>query len=148
MIMKHKKILLIEDNPDDVELTLRALKKNALVDEIMVARDGQEALDYLFNKTKTDGAKAPTLPEVILLDLKLPKINGLTVLRRIKSDQRTKFIPVIILTTSKEEKDILESYNLGANSYVHKPVNFTKFVDAMNQLSLYWLLLNQSPHRN
>jgi two-component system response regulator len=140
---KRHVILLVEDNPDDVELTLDAFERSNVANEIVIAHDGQEALDYLFAM----GAHAdrdPTLkPHVILLDLNLPKINGLQVLRRMRSDERTKRIPVVVLTTSNEEKDVIGSYDLGANSYVRKPVDFAQFLDAARQLGLYWLVLNE-----
>lgn len=134
-------ILLVEDNPDDVELTLRALKKNNISNEVMVARDGAEALELLFS---SDRPRAATLA-VILLDLKLPKVDGLEVLRRIRTEGSTRLLPVVILTSSKEEQDIVESYSLGANSYIRKPVDFSQFTDAVRQLGLYWLLLNEAP---
>jgi two-component system response regulator len=141
--MREKIILLVEDNPDDEVLTLRALKKHRITNRIVVARDGQEALDHLFGGTETTGA--PLLPTLILLDLKLPKIDGLEVLRRVRTDPRTKILPVVILTSSKEEQDLLKGYSLGANSYVRKPVNFDDFVEAARQLGLYWLILNEVP---
>ena len=131
-----RKILLVEDNPDDVALTLRALKKNNIANEVIVAKDGIEALDYLF------GDNATSVPAVILLDLKLPKIDGLEVLERLRKDERTKFAPVVVLTSSKEEQDLVRSYKLGANSYIRKPVDFIQFSDAVRQLGLYWLVLN------
>jgi two-component system, response regulator len=140
--MENKTILLVEDNPDDEELTVRALRKNNVANEVVVARDGVEALDYLFGQgahAKEDGR---VRPQVILLDLKLPKLDGLGVLRRIRADERTRFIPVVILTSSNEEKDRIDSYGLGANSYVRKPVDFTQFIEAAKQLGLYWLVLN------
>ena len=141
--MMQRTILLVEDNDDDVELTLQAFTEHGWRDAIVVARDGVEALDYLFAP-----AERP-LPHVVLLDLKLPKIDGLEVLRRIRADQRTRLLPVVILTSSKEEQDILRSYDLGANSFVRKPVDFIEFVDAVRQLGLYWLLLNlQVPDLN
>ncbi len=136
-------ILLVEDNPDDVVLTLRALKKNNIVNEVVVATDGAEALDRLFAQGAYAGGTL--LPAVVLLDLKLPKIDGLEVLRRLRADPRTKRLPVVILTSSREEQDILRGYNLGANSYVRKPVDFTEFVDAVKNLGLYWLVLNEPP---
>jgi CheY-like chemotaxis protein len=129
-------ILLVEDNPDDVELTRRAFEKSKMPNEIVVASDGQEALDYLFTGVA---------PSVVLLDLNLPRIDGLEVLRRIRSDERTKRLPVVILTTSTEEKDLIGGYDLGANSYVRKPVDFAQFVEAVRQLGLYWLVLNERP---
>jgi CheY-like chemotaxis protein len=140
---KDKAILLVEDNPDDVELTLRAFSKNNISNNVIVTRDGEEAIEYLFHK-RTEGGELMPLPEVILLDLKLPKIDGLEVLRKIRSEERTKYLPVVILTTSSEEKDIAESYKLGANSYVQKPVDFHEFMEAARELGLYWLVLNRS----
>jgi len=141
--MQDSAILLVEDNPDDEALTLRALKKNNITNEVVVARDGAEALDYLFGTGKQAGRAL--IPQVTLLDLKLPKIDGLEVLRRIRQDQRTKVLPVVILTSSNEERDRLQGYNFGANSYVRKPVDFVQFTDAVRQLGLYWLLLNERP---
>lgn len=138
--MNQKIILLVEDNPDDEALTLRALRKNNMMNEVAVARDGQEALDYFFGE-EASGNPAPTL---MLLDLKLPKIDGLEVLRRIRADQRTALQPVVILTSSKEEQDIINGYRLGANSYIRKPVDFNQFMEAIRQLGLYWLVLNES----
>lgn len=140
-------ILLVEDNPYDAELTLRALQKNHLANRVILVTDGEEALDYIFARGAYSNRRIENAPRVILLDLKLPKVDGLEVLKALKGDQRTKMIPVVILTSSKEEKDIVESYRLGVNSYIVKPVDFDKFVDAVNSLGLYWLLLNQSPHR-
>jgi CheY-like chemotaxis protein len=140
-------ILLVEDNPNDAELALRALKKNHLANHIAVVTDGEEALDFLFARGKYVDRKIDKGPKIILLDLKLPKVDGLEVLKAIKSDPRTKIIPVIVLTSSKEEGDIVESYNLGVNSYIRKPVDFDKFVDAVKDIGYYWLLLNQSPIR-
>lgn len=145
--MPGKIILLVEDNPDDEALTLRAFDKNKIKNEVVVARDGAEALDYLFATGIHDGRDVMDLPQVVLLDLKLPKVDGLEVLRRIRADERTTLLPVVILTSSKEERDVIEGYRLGANSYVHKPVNFDEFVDAARQLGLYWLLLNEPPPR-
>ena len=142
---KRKVILLVEDNPDDEELALDALRSNNVSNEIEVARDGQEALDYLFGSGKYQNRDSSELPQLVLLDLKLPKINGIDVLRRIRSDQRTKFLPVVILTSSKEEKDLINGYAEGANSYICKPVDFEQFTEAVRQLSLYWLLLNERP---
>mgnify|MGYP001594873209 FL=1 len=143
--MKDKIILLVEDNPDDVELTLRALKKNNILNEVVVARDGAEALDYLFGKGAYAGRDQGIMPAVVLLDLKLPRIDGLEVLERIRSEERTKFLPVVILTSSKEEKDRRSGHNLGANSYIRKPVDFNQFIEAVRQLGLYWLILNEPP---
>ena len=138
-------ILLVEDNPNDAELALRALKKNKLANNILVVTDGEEALDFVFARGAFSDRKVENGPKVILLDLKLPKVDGLEVLRAIKSDPRTKVIPVVVLTSSKEESDVVESYKLGANSYIVKPVEFDKFVAAVKDLGLYWLLLNQPP---
>ena len=135
--MSDKTILLVEDNPDDEALTLRAFQKNNITNAVAVARDGAEALAYLSSGTD--------LPQLVLLDLKLPKVDGLEVLRRLRADARTRLLPVVILTSSTEERDLVESYRLGANSYVRKPVDFVEFVDAVRQLGLYWLLLNQPP---
>lgn len=143
--MEHKLILLVEDNPDDVALTLRALRKNNLSNQIIVAGDGVEALDYLFATGPHTGRDATVQPELILLDLKLPKVDGLEVLRKLRADQRTKLLPVVILTSSSEHQDLADGYGLGANSYVRKPVDFEKFVDAVRQLGLYWLVLNEKP---
>lgn len=138
-------ILLVEDNPNDVELTLRAMKKNGLTNRIEVARDGVEALDFLFARGPYAARKVETPPKVILLDLKLPKVDGLEVLRALRSDPRTKTFPVVVLTTSEEEKDIVQSYQLGVNSYIVKPVVFENFVETVRDLGLYWLLLNKAP---
>lgn len=136
--MADKTILLVEDNPDDELLTLRALKQNKVVNKITVARDGQEALDYLLAGQKP-------LPALVLLDLKLPKVDGLEVLRRVRADPRTKLLPVVILTSSREEQDLVNGYSLGANSYIRKPVDFDQFTEAVRQLKLYWLVLNEPP---
>ena len=143
--MEEKIILLVEDNPDDVELTIRAFKKNNILNRVIVAKDGVEALDYLFDTGVHAGRDVMDLPVVILLDLKLPKIDGLEVLKRIRQDKRTKLIPVVILTSSAEQKDVINGYSLGANSYVRKPVEFNQFVEAVRQLGLYWLLWNEPP---
>ena len=143
--MKQPVILLVEDNADDEALTMRALKKNNISNEIVVARDGVEALDYLFATGVHAGRDVGMQPAVILLDLKLPKLDGFEVLRRLRADQRTKLLPVVILTSSKEQQDIANGYGLGANSYVRKPVDFQQFVEAVRQLGLYWLVLNENP---
>ncbi len=137
-------ILLVEDNPDDEALTLRALKKNNILNEIIVARDGVEALDFIFGTGTFAGRDVRDLPQVILLDLKLPRVNGFEVLTKIRADERTKLLPVVILTSSREEQDLAKGYGLGANSYVRKPVDFNQFVDAVGQLGLYWLVLNEA----
>jgi CheY-like chemotaxis protein len=142
-ITNEIEILLVEDNPNDVELTLRALKKNNLANKVHVVKDGTEALEYIFANGAYAHRKIEDHPRVILLDLKLPKVDGLEVLHQIKSDERTKMIPVVVLTSSKEERDLVESYRLGANSYITKPVDFESFVKAVSELGLYWLLLNQ-----
>jgi two-component system response regulator len=142
--MIERSILLVEDNAKDEALTLRALKKSNILNRVNVVRDGAEALDYLLGAT--DAASKPgELPQLVLLDLKLPKVDGLEVLRRIRGDERTRLLPVVILTTSTEERDVLEGYRLGANSYVRKPVDFNQFAVAVNQLGLYWLVLNEQP---
>jgi two-component system response regulator len=143
--MKDKTILLVEDNPRDEELTLRALQKHNIRNEVVVVHDGAEALDYLFARDAHAGRDASVLPEVVLLDLKLPKIDGLEVLRRIRSEEKTKLLPVVILTSSDEEGDLLGGYEAGCNSYVCKPVDFQQFAEAVRQLGLYWLLLNEGP---
>jgi len=141
--VNHGKILLVEDNPDDVALTLRALKSHNITNEVIVAQDGVQAIDYLFGSKEQRG---PTdLPAVVLLDLKLPKINGMEVLQRIRSEERTRLLPVVILTSSDEERDVIDGYKLGANSYVRKPVDFVEFTKAAQQLGLYWLLMNRAP---
>jgi two-component system response regulator len=143
--MRTRVILLVEDNPDDVELTLRALEKHNVTNEVVVARDGAEALDYLFATGAHAGRDPARAPQVVLLDLKLPKVDGLEVLRRLRADARTRLLPVVVLTTSDEQQDIISSYQLGANSYVRKPVDFQQFAEAVRQLGLYWLLLNEPP---
>lgn len=140
-----KTILLVEDNPDDAALTLRAFKKHNVINEIIVAGDGVEALDYLFATGAYLGRENCALPQLVLLDLKLPRLDGLEVLRRLRADARTRLLPVVILTSSDEEQDILQGYNLGANSYIRKPVDFDEFMEAVRQLKLYWLVLNQAP---
>lgn len=142
--MDKKIILLVEDNPDDELLLLRALTKNHIANKVIVARDGVEALDYLFGTGEYAGRDMSLMPQVILLDLKLPKIDGLEVLKRIRASALTKLIPVIVLTTSTEQQDIVRSYDLGANSYVHKPVDFDEFIEATRQLGLYWLVINRT----
>ncbi|MGD8559956.1 MAG: response regulator [Gammaproteobacteria bacterium] len=143
--MSEKTILLVEDNPDDVTLTLRALKKNNLMNEVVVARDGVEALDYLFGEGQYASQPNETSAELVLLDLKLPKVDGLEVLKRIRSNELTKLLPVVILTSSNEQSDIISGYELGVNSYIRKPVDFEQFIEAVRQLGLYWLVLNQTP---
>jgi two-component system response regulator len=143
--MGERVILLVEDNPDDEALTLRALKKNNITNKIVVARDGVEALDYLFGTGMYAGRDTSVEPELILLDLKLPKIDGFEVLKKLRADERTKLLPVVILTSSKEQQDVVNGYGLGANSYVRKPVDFQNFVEAVGQLGLYWLVLNERP---
>jgi two-component system response regulator len=140
----EKIILLVEDNPDDVELTLRAFRKSSVLNKMVVARDGLEALDYLFG-TGAHAGHRPPLPQLVLLDLKLPRVDGLEVLQRIRSSPRTRLLPVVVLTSSREEQDLIRSYELGANSYVRKPVDFNHFVEATRELGLYWLVLNLSP---
>ena len=143
----NKVILLVEDNPDDVELTLRAFKRSHLMNPIAVARDGIEALDYLFARNEYAHRAAADLPTLAILDLKLPKLDGLGVLKAIRADERTRFLPVVILTSSKEEQDLISGYALGANSYVRKPVDFVEFVEAVKTLGFYWLMLNEIPPR-
>jgi two-component system response regulator len=143
--MSNKVILLVEDNPDDAALTLRALKKNNILNEVVHAQDGVEALDYLFATGAHEGRDTSITPQIILLDLKLPKVDGLEVLRRLRSDERTRLLPVVVLTSSKEEQDVVESYRLGANSYIRKPVDFVQFTEAVRQLGLYWMVLNEMP---
>lgn len=143
--MMNKSIMLVEDNADDEALTLRALRRNNIQNDVVVARDGVEALDYLFGTGAFVGRDIRIKPVVILLDLKLPKIDGLEVLRRLRADARTQFIPVVVLTSSKEEQDLISSYSFGCNSYIRKPVDFIQFVEAVRQLGLYWLVLNEVP---
>jgi two-component system response regulator len=143
--MQNGVILLVEDNPDDEALTIRALQKNNIKNEVVVARDGVEALEYLFGSGTYSGRDTNVTPQVVLLDLKLPKVDGLEVLRRLRADDRTKLLPVVILTSSNEEQDRLAGYDLGANSYVRKPVDFNQFIDAVRELGLYWLILNERP---
>ncbi len=143
----HQKIdiLLVEDNPSDAELTIRALRKNKIINALLHLQNGEEALEYIFATGKYTGRNIDEIPKIILLDLKMPKIDGLEVLKKIKSDERTKIIPVVLLTSSKEDKDIIDSYKLGVNSYIVKPVDFGNFVKAVSDLGLYWLLVNQPP---
>jgi two-component system, response regulator len=140
-----KVILLVEDNPDDEVLTRRALKKNNIGNEVVVARDGAEALDYLFGTGAYEGRDTNVMPQVVLLDLKLPKVDGLEVLRRLRAGEQTKLLPVVVLTSSREQQDLVDSYDYGANSYIRKPVDFAQFVEAVRQLGLYWLVLNEVP---
>ncbi len=144
-MFNQKSILLVEDNPDDIELTMRALKKNNIKNEIIVAKDGAEALDFLFGTGKHEGRDLKDMPTLILLDLKLPKMDGLEVLQTIRSNDRTRFLPVVILTSSKEEQDLMRGYSLGTNSYVRKPIDFNEFTKAVGLIGLYWLLINESP---
>jgi CheY-like chemotaxis protein len=143
--MEEKIILLVEDNPNDVALTERALRKARIANKLVVTKDGVEALDYLFGTGTWAERDLNSMPQVILLDLKLPKIDGMEVLRQIRTDDRTKLLPVVILTSSKEEKDLINGYALGANSYIRKPVSFNQFAEAVRQLGLYWLVLNEPP---
>ncbi|MGQ9569423.1 MAG: response regulator [Thermodesulfovibrionales bacterium] len=143
--LKEVEILLVEDNPNDAELAIRALKKHNLANKVYVVKDGVEALDFIFGTGTYSHRDVNDKPKVVLLDLKLPKVDGLDVLKKIKSDERTKTIPVVVLTSSTEERDIIASYQLGVNSYIVKPIDFDKFVDAVSELGLYWLLLNQPP---
>lgn len=145
MLEHPVEILLVEDNPNDVELTLHALRKHNIANHIHVVRDGAEALEFIFGPDAGGGRPIRNGPRVILLDLKLPKVDGLEVLRRVKGDHRTRAIPVVVLTSSREERDMVESYELGANSYIVKPVDFQQFTDSVRQLGLYWLLLNEPP---
>ena len=143
--MNERTILLVEDNPDDEALTLRAFAKNQITNPVAIARDGVEALDYLFATGAHAGRDAAERPAVVLLDLKLPKLDGIDVLKRIRADERTRLLPVVILTSSREEQDIIDGYRFGCNSYVRKPVDFDRFLEAARQLGLYWLLLNEAP---
>jgi len=145
--MSQKMIMVVEDNPDDEELTLRALRQAKIANEIVVTRDGNEALEFVFGKGQYAGRNLDRMPTVILLDLKLPKLSGLEVLKQLRADPRTKLIPVVVLTSSSEDEDMLRSYQSGANSYVRKPVEFGSFANAVSQLGLYWLLLNETPPR-
>ena len=146
--MREKIILLVEDNPDDIELTQRAFRKSRVANRIVVVQDGAEALDYLFCEGAYADRNIHESPSVILLDLKLPKVDGLEVLRRLRADPRTRLLPVVILTSSREQQDLIDGYALGANSYIVKPVDFDKFTEAVEQLELYWLLLNETPADN
>jgi two-component system, response regulator len=143
--MTMKPLLLVEDNRDDELLTIRALKKNNFLNDVIVARDGQEALDYLLGSGAHAGRDLSQVPQVVLLDLNMPRVDGLEVLRRIRADERTKILPVIVMTSSKEEEDIVQSYSRGANAYVRKPVDFREFTEAVKHLGLFWLLLNEGP---
>lgn len=143
--MERKKILLVEDNPRDVELTKRALQKANVTNELIVVEDGVEALNHFFGEDGKSGCAVEDCPVVVLLDLKLPRVDGLEVLRRLRGDEKTRFIPIVVLTSSSEEKDIVASYDRGANSFVRKPVRFSEFADAIRQLGLYWLIINQPP---
>ena len=145
--MTNGTILLVEDNPDDQALTLRALQKNNIVNEVVIVSDGAQALEYLFGSGQFQGRDVNDRPSLVLLDLKLPKVDGLGVLAQIRADERTRMIPVVVLTTSAEENDLLMSYELGVNSYVRKPVDFAEFVEATRQLGVYWLMLNEQPRR-
>jgi two-component system response regulator len=145
--MSKKVILLVEDNPDDIQLTLRALKKNNIKNEVVIASDGVEALDYVFATGKHAGRDVSIQPQAILLDLKLPRLDGFEVLQRLRADERTRRLPVVILTSSKEQQDIISGYDLGANSFIRKPVDFAQFTEAVKQLGLYWLLLNEVPEQ-
>jgi two-component system response regulator len=146
--MKEKAILLVEDNPDDIALTIRAFRKSNIMNDIVQAHDGSEALDYLFGTGQYTGRDLDVMPTLILLDLKMPKVDGLEVLKQLRANERTRLLPVVILTTSKEDQDIIDGYALGANSYVRKPVDFNQFVEAVRQLGLYWFVLNEPLPRN
>lgn len=141
-------ILLVEDNPDDVELTMRAFRKNNIANNIVVAHDGVEALDYLFGRGAYEGRNTSEQPRLILLDLKMPRMDGLHVLEKLRGDERTALLPVVILTSSKEDQDLVSSYRHGANSYVRKPIDFSEFLEAVHQIGLYWLLINESPRKS
>ena len=143
--MNSKQILLVEDNPDDVKLTLRALERSRIANEVVVAQDGVEAIEYLSGTGKFAGRNSDVLPQVVLLDLKMPRMDGLEFLQRIRAEEKTRLLPVVVLTTSSEDRDRIESYKLGANSYVRKPVDFNQFADAVQNLGLYWLVLNEAP---
>lgn len=143
--MRGEVILLVEDNPDDEALALRALRRSAPIEDVVVARDGVEALDYLFATGPHAGRDRSVMPRLVLLDLKLPRVDGLEVLRRMRADERTRLVPVVVLTSSAEEQDLIDGYGFGANSYVRKPVDFARFIRAVEQLKLYWLSLNETP---
>lgn len=143
--MSDQVILLVEDDPDDETLTVRALRKNRILNDVVVAHDGVEALDYLFGQGQYAGRDTREMPQVVLLDLRLPRLDGLEVLRQLRADERTRLLPVVVLTASDEEKDIVETYRIGSNSYIRKPVHFDQFTEAIRQLGLYWLVLNISP---
>jgi two-component system response regulator len=145
--LSERVILLVEDNPDDEELTLRALRKNRIGNPVVVARDGEAAVDYLLATGPYAGRDVMDIPQIVLLDLNLPKMSGLEVLRRVRADERIRLLPVVVLTSSREDEDIVKSYSLGANSYVRKPVDFGQFMDAVRTLGLFWLLLNELPGR-
>jgi two-component system response regulator len=146
-MLKDETILLVEDNPDDVELTLRAFRKNNIANNIVVARDGVEALDYLFGRGAYEGRNIEETPRLILLDLKMPRMDGLHVLEHLRAEELTRLVPVVILTSSKEDQDLVSSYKSGANSYVRKPVDFNQFLEAVRQIGLYWLLINEKPEQ-
>jgi two-component system response regulator len=143
--MRDKIILLVEDNPDEVTLTIRALRKSNIVNQVVVAKDGVEALEYLFGTGNHSGRDMNVMPTLVLLDLKLPKVDGMEVLKRIRNEERTKYVPVVILTSSKQDEDVINGYKFGCNSYIRKPVDFSQFSEATRQLGLYWLLLNELP---
>jgi two-component system response regulator len=145
--LRKKCVLLVEDNPDDARLALAALRGNRIVNEVVVARDGEEARDYIFGMGSHEGRDVSDCPQLVVLDLKLPKIDGLDVLRRMRADDRTRFVPVVVLTSSAEEEDVVRSYRLGSNSYIRKPIDFEEFLRAVQQLTVYWLVLNEPPHR-
>jgi two-component system response regulator len=146
--MEHSHVLLVEDNPDDIELTKRAFQKNNISNNLVITRDGAETLDFLYGRGKYQGRDINNMPKLILLDLKMPKVSGLEVLKQIRSHEKTKYIPVIILTSSQDKKDIITGYKLGANSYIIKPIDFVKFHQVVQQIVLYWLGLNEQPHEN
>lgn len=145
MVPNTVEILLVEDNPNDAELTIRGLRKNKIANSILHISDGAEALDFFFATGKYEGRNMRVVPKIVILDLKLPKVSGIEILQKVKSDERTKSIPIVVLTSSKEERDVVESYKYGANSYIVKPVDFNKFIEAIKNLGLYWLLINEPP---